>query len=187
MKTLLISVFILIVGYFVYSKYIEREFVADDNQPSQAVTMTDGMDYLPMSRWKVFLIQFLNISGLGPIFGAIAGAMWGLVGYLWIIPGSVFPGAVHDYFSGMLTNKHNRLSITEIAGIYPGLIIKQIMRAFTVFLMVIVGAVFILGPEKILAGLTLEGLDATDIKNKTTAASSEEILLRITSDPRKAR
>jgi carbon starvation protein CstA len=154
MVTLLISIIVLLIGYFVYSKYIERVFGADGNRPTPAITMTDGVDYLPMPWWRIFLIQFLNIAGLGPIFGAVAGAMWGPVAYLWIILGSVFAGAVHDYFSGMLSIKHNGLSITEIVGIYLGLTTKQIMRGFTVFLMVIVGAVFILGPAKILAGLT---------------------------------
>ncbi|SHE72786.1 Carbon starvation protein CstA [Mariniphaga anaerophila] len=154
MYTLIISLFILVVGYLVYSKYIERVFGADASRATPAVTMTDGVDYIPMPWWKIFLIQFLNIAGLGPIFGAVAGAMWGPVAYLWIILGSVFAGAVHDYFSGMLSIKHNGLSITEITGIYLGSATKQIMRGFTVLLMVIVGAVFIMGPAKILAGLT---------------------------------
>ena len=154
MITLILSIFILLIGYFVYSKYIERVFGADENRPTPAITMTDGVDYIPMPWWRVFLIQFLNIAGLGPIFGAVAGAMWGPTAYLWIILGAVFGGAVHDYFSGMLSIKHKGLSITEIIGIYLGTTTKQIMRAFTVLLMVMVGAVFILGPAKILAGLT---------------------------------
>jgi carbon starvation protein CstA len=114
-----------------------------------------------MPWWRVFLIQFLNIAGLGPIFGAIAGAMWGPVAFLWIVLGSVFAGAVHDYFSGMLSIRHNGLSITEIVGIYLGTGVKQFMRVFTVVLMVLVGAVFIMGPAKILAGLTPESLTMT--------------------------
>jgi carbon starvation protein CstA len=116
--------------------------------------MPDGVDYIPMPWWRVFLIQFLNIAGLGPIFGAVAGAMWGPVSFLWIILGSVFAGAVHDYFSGMLSVKHQGLSITEIIGIYMGKATKQFIRGFTVLLMVMVGAVFIMGPAKILSGLT---------------------------------
>ena len=100
------------------------------------------------------LIQFLNISGLGPIFGAVAGAMWGPVAFIWIILGSVFAVAVHDYFSGMLSVRHKGLSITEIVGIYMGGATKQFMRAFTVFLMIIVGTVIIMGPARILAGFT---------------------------------
>jgi carbon starvation protein CstA len=154
MITLIIALTILTGGYFVYSKYIEKVFGADASRITPAISMADGVDYIAMPWWRVFLIQFLNIAGLGPIFGAVAGAMWGPVAYLWIILGSVFGGAVHDYFSGMLSIKHNGLSITEIVGIYMGNATKQLMRGFTVILMVLVGAVFIMGPAKILAGLT---------------------------------
>ena len=154
MITLVVSFIILVLGYVVYSSYIERVAGADKNRPTPAVTMSDGVDYLPLPWWRVFLIQFLNIAGLGPIFGAVAGAMWGPVAFLWIILGGVIAGAVHDYFSGMLSIRHNGLSITEIVGIYMGKFTKQFMRVFTVLLMVIVGAVFIMGPAKILSGLT---------------------------------
>jgi len=154
MITLIISFLILLGGYFLYSKYIERVFGADSSRATPATTMADGVDYIAMPWWRVFLIQFLNIAGLGPIFGAVAGAMWGPVAYLWIVLGSVFGGAVHDYFSGMLSIKHKGLSITEIVGIYMGNATKQFMRGFTVLLMVMVGAVFIMGPARILAGLT---------------------------------
>ncbi len=154
MVTFIISLAVLITGYLLYSRYIERVFGAESSRPTPAITMTDGVDYIPMPWWKIFLIQFLNIAGLGPIFGAVAGAMWGPVAYLWIILGSVFAGAVHDYFSGMLSIRHKGLSITEIVGIYMGTATKQFMRGFTVFLMVIVGAVFIMGPAKILSEIT---------------------------------
>lgn len=154
MITFFISILVLVLGYLFYSKYIERVFGADSSRATPATTMTDGVDYIPMPWWRVFLIQFLNIAGLGPIFGAVAGAMWGPMAYLWIVLGSIFGGAVHDYFSGMLSIKHKGLSITEIIGIYMGNATKQFMRGFTVILMVIVGAVFIMGPAKILAGLT---------------------------------
>lgn len=154
MITFFSSLIVLLLGYFFYSKVIERIAVIDPNRETPAYTMKDGVDYLPMPWWRIFLIQFLNIAGLGPIFGAVAGAMWGPVAFLWIVLGSVFAGAVHDYFSGMLSIKHKGLSITEIVGIYMGVKTKQFMRGFTVILMVIVGAVFIMGPAKILAGLT---------------------------------
>ena len=154
MISLIISFIILIAGYFVYSKYIEKVFGAEISRTTPAITMADGVDYVPMPWWRVFLIQFLNIAGLGPIFGAVAGAMWGPVAYLWIVLGAVFAGAVHDYFSGMLSIKHNGLSITEIVGIYMGNATKQLMRVFIVVLMILVGVVFIMGPAKILAGLT---------------------------------
>ena len=154
MITFIVSIIVLVLGYMFYSKYLERVFVVDANRATPALTMTDGVDYIPMPWWKVFLIQFLNIAGLGPIFGAVAGAMWGPMAYLWIVLGSIFGGAVHDYFSGMLSVKHKGLSITEIIGIYMGNGTKQFMSGFTVILMVLVGVVFIMGPAKILAGLT---------------------------------
>ena len=154
MITFIISILVLLLGYLFYSRFIERIEGADPNRQTPAYKMKDGVDYVPMPWWRIFLIQFLNIAGLGPIFGAIAGAMWGPVAFLWIVLGSVFAGAVHDYFSGMLSIRHNGLSITEIVGIYLGRGTKQFMRGFTVILMVLVGAVFIMGPAGILAGLT---------------------------------
>lgn len=154
MITFFAGILILILGYIFYSRFIERFAEVDGSRITPAYSMKDGVDYVPMPWWRIFLIQFLNIAGLGPIFGAVAGAMWGPVAFLWIVLGTVFAGAVHDYFSGMLSIKHNGLSITEIVGIYLGKGTKQFMRGFTVLLMVLVGAVFIMGPAKILAGLT---------------------------------
>ena len=154
MITFFLSIGVLILGYIFYSRFIERIEGIDPSRQTPAYKLKDGVDYVPMSWWRVFLIQFLNIAGLGPIFGAVAGAMWGPVAFLWIVLGSVFAGAVHDYFSGMLSIRHNGLSITEIIGIYLGKGAKQFIRGFTVLLMVLVGAVFIMGPAKILAGLT---------------------------------
>jgi len=154
MVTFFISIGVLLLGYLFYSRFVERIEGADAGRETPANRMRDGVDYVPMPWWRIFLIQFLNIAGLGPIFGAIAGAMWGPVAFLWIVLGSVFAGAVHDYFSGMLSIRHNGLSITEIVGIYLGRGTKQVMRGFTVILMVLVGAVFIMGPAGILAGLT---------------------------------
>lgn len=147
---------ILILGFAFYSKFIERQADVDATRITPAFYMADGVDYVPLPWWRIFLIQFLNIAGLGPIFGAVAGAMWGPVAFLWIVLGTVFAGAVHDFFSGMLSIKHKGLSITEIVGIYLGNGTKQFMRGFTVVLMVLVGAVFIMGPAKILAVLTPE-------------------------------
>ncbi|NEW80888.1 MAG: carbon starvation protein A [Mariniphaga sp.] len=154
MITFTLSILVLLLGYFFYSRYLEKIAGIDPKRETPAYKLTDGVDYVPMPWWRVFLIQFLNIAGLGPIFGAVAGAMWGPVAFLWIVLGSIFAGGVHDYFSGMLSIKHNGLSITEIVGIYLGRNTKQIMRGFTVILMIIVGAVFIMGPAKILASLT---------------------------------
>ncbi|GET28835.1 carbon starvation protein A [Prolixibacter sp. SD074] len=158
MITFFISIVALVLGYMVYGKLMEKIFGADKNRETPAMSMNDGVDYMPLPKWKTFLIQFLNIAGLGPIFGAVAGAMWGPVAFLWIVLGSIFAGAVHDYFAGMLSVKHKGLSIPEIVGIYLGVGAKQFMRGFTVILMVIVGAVFIIGPAKILEGLTPESL-----------------------------
>lgn len=154
MITFVISVTALLLGYFLYSKFLEKIEGADPDRETPAFKMKDGVDYVPLPCWKTFLIQLLNIAGLGPIFGAIAGAMWGPVAFLWIVLGTIFAGGVHDYFSGMLSMRYNGLSITEITGMFLGKGVKQFMRAFTVLLMVLVGAVFIMGPAGILAGLT---------------------------------
>jgi carbon starvation protein CstA len=154
MITFILSIVALLLGYFLYSRFVEKIFGADPSRKTPAYTLEDGVDYVPMNWWKIFLIQFLNIAGLGPIFGAIAGAMWGPVAFLWIVLGSVFAGAVHDYLSGMISIRLNGLSIPEIVGKYLGIEIKQFMRVFTVGLMVLVGAVFITGPSNILHGIT---------------------------------
>lgn len=161
MITFIVSISILLSGYFFYSKFIEKIEGVDADRQTPAYRMNDGVDYVPLPWWRAFLIQFLNIAGLGPIFGALAGAMWGPVAFIWIVFGSVFAGAVHDYFSGMLSIRHNGLSITEIVGIYLGKGVKQFMRGFTVILMILVGAVFIMGPAEILAGMTPKSLSMT--------------------------
>ncbi len=161
MITFFVSIVALIAGYLLYSRVVERIFIIDPARKTPALTRADGVDFVAMPGWKIFLIQFLNIAGLGPIFGAVAGAMWGPVAFLWIVLGSIFAGAVHDYFSGMLSIKHNGKSITEISGIYLGNSVKQFMRVFTVLLMIMVGAVFIMGPAKILDDMTGNGAGMT--------------------------
>ncbi|QCR21955.1 carbon starvation protein A [Pontibacter sp. SGAir0037] len=154
MISFFLSIVALVLGYFLYSKFIEKVFGVDPTRKTPALTMNDGVDYVPMPQWKIFLIQFLNIAGLGPIFGAVAGAMWGPSAFLWIVLGSVFAGGVHDYFSGMLSLRHKGESITETTGRYLGSGMKQVMRVFTIILMIMLGAVFIMGPAKILDGMT---------------------------------
>lgn len=154
MITLIISILALIAGYFVYGKIAEKIFRVEPGRPTPAVAKADGVDFLVLPSWKVFLIQFLNIAGLGPIFGAISGALWGPVAFLWIVLGSIFAGGIHDYFSGMLSIRHGGKSISEISGFYLGNFVKQFMRGFTVVLMIMVGAVFVLGPAKILSGIS---------------------------------
>jgi carbon starvation protein CstA len=154
MITFFVSIALLLVGYFLYGKIIERIFVIQPEKRTPAYTHTDGVDYVPMSWHRVFLIQFLNIAGLGPIFGAIMGAMYGHAAFLWIVFGTIFGGAVHDYFSGMLSIRNNGMSLPEIVGKYMGTGFKQFMRVFTVLLMILVGAVFVAGPSKLLANMT---------------------------------
>lgn len=157
MISFFLSIVALLLGYLLYSKFIEKIFGVDPVRETPAITMADGVDYVPMPQWKIFLIQFLNIAGLGPIFGAVAGAMWGPSAFLWIVLGSIFAGGVHDYFSGMLSLRHNGESVTETTGRYLGGGMKQLMRVFTIILMIMLGAVFIMGPAKILDGMT-EGI-----------------------------
>lgn len=154
MITFVLSIAALVAGYFLYSKVVERVFGADSSRPTPAHTLTDGVDFVVLPGWKMFLIQFLNIAGLGPIFGAVAGALWGPVAFVWIVLGSIFAGGVHDYFSGMLSVRHGGESITEITGRYLGRGAKQFMRLFSVVLLLLVGAVFIIGPAKILHNMT---------------------------------
>lgn len=154
MISFVVSIVILIIGYFILSRITERIFGVDPNRKTPAITQADGVDFVALPLWKIFLIQFLNIAGLGPIFGAVAGAMWGPVAFVWIVLGSLFAGGVHDYFSGMLSVKHKGESITEISGYYLGNGVKQFMRIFSVVLLIMVGTVFIMGPAKLLIGIS---------------------------------
>ena len=160
MITFFICLAILIIGYFVYGRVVEGLFHPDD-KPTPAVLHPDGVDYVPMKEWKAFLIQLLNIAGLGPIFGALAGALWGPVVFLWIVLGTVFGGAVHDYVSGMLSIRNDGASLAELVGKYLGTTIKHIMRVFSVILLVMVATVFTVGPAGLLARLTPNMLNVT--------------------------
>ncbi|AWG23280.1 carbon starvation protein A [Flavobacterium faecale] len=154
MISFLISILILVAGYFIYGNYVERKFGADSSRVTPAISKEDGVDFVPLQLGKIFLIQFLNIAGLGPIFGAIAGALWGPVAFLWIVFGCIFAGSVHDYLSGMLSVRHGGDSIPEIVGVYLGKSVKQFMRVFAVLLLILVGVVFVVGPATILQELT---------------------------------
>ncbi|MDR1173079.1 MAG: carbon starvation protein A [Bacteroidales bacterium] len=154
MVTFFISVILLIGGYFLYGKLIERIFGIQVDRKTPAYEHTDGVDYVPMSWWRIFLIQFLNIAGLGPIFGAIMGAVYGPAAFLWIVLGSIFGGAVHDYLSGMLSIRDKGMSLPEIIGKHMGVGFKQFMRVFTILLMILVGTVFVAGPAQLLADMT---------------------------------
>lgn len=153
MITFIISIILLILGYVVYGKVVAKVFGEDTNRVTPAIANPDGVDYVAMPWWKIFLIQFLNIAGLGPIFGAIMGVMFGPSAFLWIVFGSIFGGAVHDYLSGMLSMRRNGASLPELVGEQLGTGVKQFMRAFSLILMVLVGAVFVSGPAGLLAGM----------------------------------
>ena len=154
MITFSICFILLIVAYFLYGKYLERVIGIDPNHPTPAKTHYDGVDYLPLPQWKTFLIQLLNIAGLGPIFGALLGAMYGPVAFLWITFGGILIGGLHDYASGMISMKKEGQSLPELVGHYLGNVMKQSMRGITLLLMVLVGAVFLVGPAGILEGMT---------------------------------
>ncbi|MFC4095077.1 carbon starvation CstA family protein [Euzebyella saccharophila] len=158
MVSFLLSIVVLIIGYLVYGVFLEKVLGIDRNKKTPAYELRDDVDYTPLPTWKVFMIQFLNIAGLGPIFGAIAGAMFGPAAFLWIVLGSIFAGATHDYFSGMLSVRHKGLSISEVVGIYLGPKVKHLMRAFTIILLIFVGTVFLVGPAKIIDGLSSESM-----------------------------
>ena len=147
---------LLIGGYFVYGKVVENTFGPDDRE-TPAVKINDGVDYMVLPQWKLFMIQLLNIAGLGPIFGALSGALWGPVVFLWITFGTIFAGAVHDYFSGMMSERNEGASISEISGIYLGGAMKNVMRVFSVVLLVMVGTVFAVGPAGLLQLLCSKG------------------------------
>ena len=160
MVTFTLALLLLVGGYFLYGRYVERVFSPDASRLTPAITQADGVDFIRMPNWKIFMIQFLNIAGLGPIFGAIMGAQFGTASYLWIVLGTIFAGAVHDYFSGMLSIRHGGESLPEIIGRFLGGRTKNIFCVFAMILMVLVGAVFVSGPAELLAGMTPAVLDA---------------------------
>ena len=153
MFTFAICVTALVLGYLFYSKYVDRVFGPDDRK-TPAVEINDGTDYVPMKGWKIFLIQLLNIAGLGPIFGALNGALFGPVVYLWIVFGTIFAGGVHDYMAGMMSMRNKGLSVSELTGKYLGPAMLTVMRLFSVVLLVMIGVVFSKGPAGLIDILT---------------------------------
>ena len=135
MITFLVSLLALVLGYFLYGRFVERVF-GPDNRPTPAVAKADGVDFIVLPSWKIFMIQFLNIAGTGPIFGAIMGAKFGPAAYLWIVLGCIFAGATHDYLSGMLSVRNGGANLPEIIGKYLGNVTKQVMLVFSVFLLI---------------------------------------------------
>ena len=152
MISFVICLLVLIAGYFVYGKIVDNTFAPDDRE-TPAVRINDGVDYVVMPQWKLFLIQLLNIAGLGPIFGAMQGALWGPVVFLWITFGTIFAGGVHDYFSGMMSERNDGASISEVTGRYLGGFMKNLMRIFSVVLLIMVGTVFAVGPAGLIVTL----------------------------------
>ncbi len=160
MISLLVSIAVLVVGYVVYSRIAEKIFAPDDRE-TPAIAINDGVDCVPMKPWKSFLIQLLNIAGTGPIFGALMGAVFGPVVFLWIVFGSILGGAVHDYMSGMISSRHGGASIAELSGTYLGKAAKWIMRVFSVVLLILCGTVFVTSPAGLLDALTPDWMNGT--------------------------
>ena len=149
MISFLLALAVLIIGYLVYGRFISRVFGIDESRTTPCYTRQDGIDYIPLPTWKVYMIQFLNIAGLGPIFGAIMGAKFGTASYLWIVLGTIFAGATHDYLAGMISLRMNGASLPEIIGFFLGRHSRRLMGIFITVLMILVGAVFISGPAEL--------------------------------------
>ena len=160
MISLLISFAVLLVGFIVYGRVTEKIFSPDDRK-TPAIAINDGVDCVPMKTWKAFLVQLLNIAGTGPIFGALMGAVFGPVVFLWIVFGSILGGAVHDYMSGMISSRHGGASVAELSGQYLGKAAKWIMRVFSVVLLVLCGTVFVTSPAGLLDKLTPDWMNGT--------------------------
>lgn len=152
MITFIVSIVALCIGYVFYGRFVARVFGPDDRS-TPTVLKSDGVDYIPMPSWRIFMIQFLNIAGTGPIFGAIMGAKFGPAAYIWIVFGCIFAGAVHDYFSGMLSLRNGGIGLPEIIKKYLGKGAKNVMLVFSVFLLVLVGVVFVYSPAEILKNI----------------------------------
>lgn len=153
MITFFIALVLLVGGYLIYSRVSEKVFAIDDRK-TPAIANPDGVDIIPIPKWKAFLIELLNIAGTGPIFGAISGALFGPIVFLWIVFGCVLGGAVHDYFSGMISSRNNGESIVKLAGKYSGKVIEVLMRIFSIVLLILVTSVFVVSPSSLLESLT---------------------------------
>ena len=154
MITFIICLGLLITAYFTYGRFLEKQVGVNPDAKTPCEKLYDGIDYVPLPRWRVFLIQLLNIAGTGPIFGAILGACFGPVAFLWITLGGIFMGSMHDFLSGMMLVRNDGLSIPEVVGNYLGNGMRQFMRVFSVLLLILVGAVFLLSPAQLLGNMT---------------------------------
>ena len=167
MITFVLSLVALVCGYFLYGRLVEKVFRPDD-RPTPAIAKADGVDFIVLPSWKIFMIQFLNIAGTGPIFGAIRGAKFGPSAYLWIVLGCIFAGATHDYLSGMLSIRNGGANLPEIIGKYLGNAPKQVMLIFSVFLLMMVGAVFVYSPASLLQKLCMDTAPGVDLLGNST-------------------
>ena len=167
MITFVLSLLALVLGYFLYGRFVEKVFGPDD-RPTPAIAKADGVDFMVLPSWKIFMIQFLNIAGTGPIFGAIMGAKFGPSAYLWIVLGCIFAGATHDYLSGMLSIRNGGANLPEIIGKYLGNVPKQVMLIFSVFLLMMVGAVFVYSPASLLQKLCMDNAPAVELLSSST-------------------
>ena len=157
MFSFLVSLVALVAGYFIYGRVVEKVFGVDSSRKTPAITKADGVDYIPMPAWKVYMIQFLNIAGTGPIFGAIMGAKFGPSAYLWIVFGCIFAGAVHDYMTGMLSIRNNGAGLPDLVGEYLGKGTKTFILAFSIIVLMLVGTVFVFSPALILGDVAGDG------------------------------
>lgn len=157
MFSFLVSLVALVAGYFIYGRVVEKVFGVDSSRKTPAITKADGVDYIPMPAWKVYMIQFLNIAGTGPIFGAIMGAKFGPSAYLWIVFGCIFAGAVHDYMTGMLSIRNNGTGLPDLVGEYLGKGTKTFILAFSIIVLMLVGTVFVFSPALILGDVAGDG------------------------------
>ena len=167
MITFVLSLVALVCGYFLYGRLVEKVFRPDD-RPTPAIAKADGVDFMVLPSWKIFMIQFLNIAGTGPIFGAIMGAKFGPAAYLWIVLGCIFAGATHDYLSGMLSIRNGGANLPEIIGKYLGNTPKQVMLIFSVFLLMMVGAVFVYSPASLLQKLCIDTAPGVELLSSST-------------------
>ena len=157
MITFILSIILLVAGYFIYGKIVERYLDVDPSRKTPAYEKADGVDFTPMPTWKVFVIQFLNIAGLGPIFGAVTGAAFGPAAYIWIVVGCIFMGAVHDFFAGMMSIHNGGVNMPDITARYLGRRMKGFMNFVVIFLLMAVGVSFVIGPSGLMQNLT--GID----------------------------
>ena len=157
MFSFLVSLVALVAGYFIYGRVVEKVFGVDSSRKTPAITKADGVDYIPMPAWKVYMIQFLNIAGTGPIFGAIMGAKFGPSAYQWIVFGCIFAGAVHDYMTGMLSIRNNGAGLPDLVGEYLGKGTKTFILAFSIIVLMLVGTVFVFSPALILGDIAGDG------------------------------